>query len=186
MSETGLFVVGALVTAIVAAALGLLFYAAVLDGRDEALARDGLGSRSGAARSAKNLLELALASEELHTLATAIDHAGLTDVLTDERPHTLFAPSDEAFASLPEGTVESLLASPDTLADVIGYHLVPGRLSVLDVGRRRSAATVQGEQLAISTNGAVRVDGAAVVREDIEASNGVIHIIDRVLLPARI
>jgi uncharacterized surface protein with fasciclin (FAS1) repeats len=98
----------------------------------------------------------------------------------------MFAPSDEAFAKLPDGAVQSLLATPDTLADVVNYHLVPGRITAADIAGRISAETLQGEDLAISNNGAIRIDGARLVSGDVKASNGVIHIIDRVLLPARI
>ena len=107
-------------------------------------------------------------------------------MLEHEGPYTVFAPSDEAFAKLPDGAVQSLLAAPDTLADVVNYHVVPGRMTAADIVGRISAETLQGEDLAISNNGAIRIDGARVVSGDIEASNGVIHVIDRVLLPARI
>ena len=106
-----------------------------------------------------------------------LEHAG---------PYTVFAPSDEAFARLPDGAVQSLLAAPDTLADVVNYHLVPGRITAADITRRISAETLQGEDLTISNHGVVRIDGARLVSGDLEASNGVIHVIDRVLLPARI
>ncbi|MGZ4250331.1 MAG: fasciclin domain-containing protein [Solirubrobacteraceae bacterium] len=107
-------------------------------------------------------------------------------MLQHEGPYTVFAPSDEAFAKLPDGVVQSLLATPDTLADVVNYHLVPGRITAANIAGRISAETVQGEDLAISNNGAMWIDGARLVASDIQASNGVIHVIDRVLLPARI
>jgi uncharacterized surface protein with fasciclin (FAS1) repeats len=101
-------------------------------------------------------------------------------------PYTVFAPSDEAFARLPDGAVQSLLGAPDTLAGVVNYHLVPGRMTAADIARRISAETLQGEDLAISNHGVIRIDGARLVSGDLEASNAVIHVIDRVLLPARI
>lgn len=186
MSGAGLFTIGALVTLIVAGAGGLLVYAEILDGRDADLARVGRGDRSGPATSAMNLFETALADGQLSTLVMAIDRAGLTEVLADRGPYTVFAPRDDAFARLPEGTVDWLLEDPETLVDIVNYHVVPGRLTAAAMVQRPWAATVQGEDLAISHNGAVRVDGAHVVQEDIEASNGVIHVIDRVLLPTRI
>lgn len=184
MSGTGLFIVGALVTLVVAVAMSLLLYAAVLDGRD-ATARAAEPPPAHPS-SSRNILETARRAGEFTTLISAIDRAGLAELLGGGGPYTVFAPSDAAFARLPEGVVDSLLATPDQLADVVRYHVVPGRLTTNDVARRVSAETFQGEDLAISANGEVRVDGAHVVQGDIEASNGVIHIIDRVLLPARI
>ena len=119
-------------------------------------------------------------------MLTALDRAGLAHTLVDGGPFTMFAPSDDAFAKLPDGVVESLLATPETLTDVLNYHVVPARMSAAEVAARRWAPTVQGESLPVSNNGALHVDGARVVSEDIEATNGLIHVIDRVLLPARI
>ena len=185
MSGAGLFIVGVLVTLIVAAAMALLVYAAILDGRD-AEARQAADREPPPARRAVNIVQTARAAGSLDTLLTAIDRAGLSDVLQHEGPYTVFAPSDEAFAKLPDGAVQSLLATPDSLADVVNYHLVPGRITAGDIAGRISAETLQGEDLAISNNGAIRIDGAHIISGDIQASNGVIHVIDRVLLPARI
>ena len=185
MSAASLFTIGVLVTLIVSAATALLIYAAILDGRD-ATARQAADREPPASRRAVSILETAQAAGSFDTLVTAIDRAGLSDVLEHEGPYTVFAPSDEAFAKLPDGAVQSLLAAPDTLADVVNYHVVPGRMTAADIVGRISAETLQGEDLAISNNGAIRIDGARVVSGDIEASNGVIHVIDRVLLPARI
>lgn len=184
MSATGLFIIGMLVTLIVAAAIALIVYAAILDGHDVDRSRAVEGKPP--APRAPNILETAQAAEIFDTLVAAIDCAGLSDALEHDGPYTVFAPSDEAFAKLPPGAVESLLAAPDTLAEIVNYHLVPGRMTAADISGRRSAETLQGEDLVISHNGAVRIDGARLVSGDIEASNGVIHIIDRVLLPARI
>ena len=185
MSGAGLFIVGVLVTLIVVAAMVLLVYAAILDGRD-AEARRAADRDPPPARRAVNILQTARVAGSLDTLLTAIDRAGLSDVLQHEGPYTVFAPSDEAFAKLPDGAVQSLLATPDTLVDVVNYHLVPGRITAGDIAGRISAETLQGEDLAISNNGAIRIDGAHLISGDIQASNGVIHVIDRVLLPARI
>jgi uncharacterized surface protein with fasciclin (FAS1) repeats len=185
MSTAGLFTIGVLVTLIVTAAMALLIYAAILDGRDAA-ARKAADREPAAARRAANILQTARAAGSFGTLVTAIDRAGLSDLLEHDGPYTVFAPSDEAFAKLPDGAVQSLLATPDTLADVVNYHLVPGRMTAADVAGRISAETLQGEDLAISNHGVVRIDGARLVSGDLEASNGVIHVIDRVLLPARI
>jgi uncharacterized surface protein with fasciclin (FAS1) repeats len=185
VSTLGVFTIGVLVTLIVAVAMALLIYAAILDGRDAA-ARQAAGPERPSPARAVSILETAQAAGSLDTLLIAIERAGLSKVLEHEGPYTVFAPSDEAFARLPNGAVESLLAAPDTLADVVNYHLVPGRMTKADIARRISAETLQGEDLAISNNGAVRIDGARLVSGDLQASNGVIHVIDRVLLPARI
>jgi uncharacterized surface protein with fasciclin (FAS1) repeats len=183
MSAPGLFVVGCLVTLIVAAALALLIYAAILDGRDAAARK--LADRSGHSTASASILDITRARGELSTLAAALDRAGLAQTLLDG-PYTVFAPSDDAFAKLPEGAVDSMLGSPETLANILGYHLVSGRITAAEVATRTSAPTIQGENLPISNNGAIRVDGARVVTGDIEATNGLVHVIDRVLLPARI
>jgi uncharacterized surface protein with fasciclin (FAS1) repeats len=185
VSTAGLFTIGVLVTLIVAAAMALLIYAAILDGRDAA-DRGTVDRKAPAQRRMANILQTARAAGSFDTLVTAVDRAGLSDLLEHDGPYTVFAPSDEAFAKLPEGAVQSLLAAPDTLADVINYHLVPGRMTAADIAGRISAETLQGEDLAISNHGVIRIDGARVVSRDLEASNGVIHVIDRVLLPARI
>lgn len=133
----------------------------------------------------KNIVDTAREAG-FETLVAAIDGAGLAPTLAGEGPFTVFAPSEEAFAQLPEGTVEALLLEPDTLAKVLTYHVVPGRVLAADVKGPASASTVNGEQLTISIDGAIHVDGAQILSADIEASNGVIHAIDRVLLPAAI
>ena len=134
----------------------------------------------------KNIIETARDAGTFTTLIAAIDRAGLDATLTGEGPFTVFAPSDEAFAQLPDGAVESLLAEPDKLAEVLTYHVVPGRVTAADVVGLTTAPTVQGEELPVSVDGSIHVDGARVLNADIEASNGIIHVIDRVLLPAGI
>ena len=120
----------------------------------------------------KNIVETARDAGEFTTLIAAIDRAGLESTLAGEGPFTVFAPSDEAFAQLPEGTVDSLLAEPDKLASVLTYHVVPGRVTAADVVGLATAPTVQGEELPVSVDGSVHVDGARVISADIEASNG--------------
>jgi uncharacterized surface protein with fasciclin (FAS1) repeats len=132
----------------------------------------------------KNIVETAREAGSFTTLLAAVDAAGLGETLAGGGPFTVFAPSDEAFAKLPAGTVESLLADPPKLADLLTYHLVLGRVTAADAAGLSSAATVRGSDLPISIDGGVHVGDATVVRADIEASNGVIHVIDRVLLPA--
>jgi uncharacterized surface protein with fasciclin (FAS1) repeats len=132
----------------------------------------------------KNIVETARDAGTCTTLIAAIDRAGLESTLAGEGPFTVFAPSDEAFAQLPDGTVDSLLAEPDKLAEVLTYHVVPGRVTAADVVGLTSAPTVQGEELSVSVDGSIHVDGARMISADIEASNGIVHVIDRVLLPA--
>jgi len=157
MSAAGLFVVGCLVTVIVAAALALLVYA-ILDGRDAAARK--LADQSAPSTASGSILDIARERGQFSTLASALDRAGLAQTLLDGGQYTLFAPSDEAFAKLPEGVVDSLLVSPETLANVLSYHVVPGRMPAAEVAARRTAPTVQGEDLPVSNNGAIRVDGA--------------------------
>jgi uncharacterized surface protein with fasciclin (FAS1) repeats len=132
----------------------------------------------------KNIVETAREAGSFTTLLAAVDAAGLEPTLADGGPFTLFAPSDDAFAKLPAGTVESLLADPAKLTDVLTYHVVPGRVSAAEAAALSSTPTVQGTDLPLAVNGGVEVGDARVVTADIEASNGVIHVIDRVLLPA--
>ena len=132
----------------------------------------------------KNILETAREAGSFTTLLAAVDAAGLGDTLAGGGPFTVFAPTDEAFATLPEGTVESLLADREKLTMVLTYHVVRGRVTAADAAGLSSAATLQGDELPISTDGGIHIGDASVVSSDIEASNGVIHVIDRVLLPA--
>jgi uncharacterized surface protein with fasciclin (FAS1) repeats len=132
----------------------------------------------------KNIVETAQDAGSFTTLLAAVDAAGLGDTLAEGGPFTVFAPSDAAFAALPDGTVESLLADPAKLTDVLTYHVVAGRVTAADAAGLSSATTVQGSDLSVSSNGGIHVGDASVVTADIEASNGIIHVIDRVLLPA--
>ncbi len=202
MSPAGLFAMGVFVTLIFGSGLSLLVYGAILDGRDEALRKAAeaeranvrTGIRTPGARTPgtsdpgeaqlRNIVETARAAGSLTTLLAAVDAAGLGETLAGGGPFTVFAPTDAAFAQLPDGTVESLLGDPAKLAEVLTYHVVPGRVTAADAAAVPTAPTVHGDELPISVNGGIQVAGAGVVSADIEASNGLIHVIDRVLLPA--
>jgi transforming growth factor-beta-induced protein len=130
------------------------------------------------------LVEVAAEAGTFETLLAAAAAAGLVEALDGEGPYTLFAPTDDAFAALPEGTVEALLADPEALAEVLLYHVVSGVVTAEQVVTLSEAQTAQGGTVSISVeDGVVLVNGATVVATDIEASNGVIHVIDAVLLP---
>ncbi|MCB9513585.1 MAG: fasciclin domain-containing protein [Candidatus Latescibacteria bacterium] len=129
-----------------------------------------------------SILETAQAAG-FSTLATAVEAAGLTDVLAGEGPFTVFAPTDEAFAKLPEGALDKLLADPEALREVLLYHVVPGKVTAAQVVKLKSAETASGKSLAISAKDGVTVAGAKVTATDVMASNGVIHVIDSVMLP---
>lgn len=118
------------------------------------------------------------------TLSAAIAAAGLEEVLTDEGPFTVFAPTDEAFAKLPEGTVESLLNDKEALKKVLMYHVVSGEVKSTDVVKIDKAKMLNGQYVKISTKDGVMVNDAKVIKTDIKAENGVIHVIDTVLIPS--
>ncbi|MBK9471292.1 MAG: fasciclin domain-containing protein [bacterium] len=117
------------------------------------------------------------------TLTAAVKAAGLQETLTVKGPFTVFAPTDEAFAKLPAGTVEGLLANPEKLKKVLLHHVVAGDVRAADVMKIKSAKSLNGTSLAIGTKDGVTVAGAKVVKADIVASNGVVHVIDTVLIP---
>jgi transforming growth factor-beta-induced protein len=134
----------------------------------------------------KDIVDTAVAAGSFKTLAAALQDAGLIETLKSKGPFTVFAPTDEAFAKLPAGTVDDLLKpeNKQKLVAILTYHVVPGKVLAAQVTKMNSAKTVNGESLTISVKGgAVMVDNAKVVKADIVCSNGVIHIIDSVLLP---
>ena len=134
--------------------------------------------------SAADTVDTAVSAGQFTTLVTAVQAAGLVDTLKGEGPFTVFAPTDAAFAKLPAGTVEALLADKEKLAKVLTYHVVAGKVTAADV-KPGPVKTVQGQSLRVTAKGgAVMVDNARVTKADVMASNGVIHVIDRVLLPA--
>ncbi len=130
-----------------------------------------------------DIVDTAVAAGSFKTLATALQAAGLVDTLKGPGPFTVFAPNDEAFAKIPKADLEALLADKAKLTKVLTYHVVPGKVMAADVVKLKEAKTVQGQSLRIDTSSGVKVDGANVVKTDILASNGVIHVIDAVLLP---
>ena len=133
----------------------------------------------------KDIVDIAAGNESFSTLVAAVQAAGLVDTLKGDGPFTVFAPTNEAFAALPEGTVEDLLKPENKgqLTAVLTYHVVPGKVMSGDLSDGMTAATVQGGEVTIGTSGGVTVNGANVVQADIEATNGVIHVIDAVILP---
>jgi uncharacterized surface protein with fasciclin (FAS1) repeats len=142
-----------------------------------ALAAQGPGS-------GKNIVETAQAAGTFTTLIAAVKAAGLESTLAGSGPFTVFAPTDEAFAKLPAGTVEALLKEPEKLASILKYHVIAGKVTAADVVKLDEAKTVNGASVEIHTmNGKVMVNGANVVKADVLASNGVIHVIDKVILP---
>ncbi len=132
----------------------------------------------------KDIVDTAAEAGTFTTLLAAAEAAGLVDTLKGEGPFTVFAPTDEAFAALPEGTVEGLLADPEALAAILTYHVVPGEVMSTDLSNGMTATTVNGADITIMTEGGVMVNDANVVAADVDASNGVIHVIDSVILPA--
>jgi uncharacterized surface protein with fasciclin (FAS1) repeats len=133
-----------------------------------------------------DIVDTAVSAGTFNTLAAALQAGDLVETLKADGPYTVFAPTDEAFARLPDGTVEMLLKpeNKDKLVAILTYHVVPGKVSAADVAGMSSAATANGSDVAISVvNGAVFVNDSRVVAADIEASNGVIHVVDNVLIP---
>ena len=139
-----------------------------------------------AAQASADIVDTAVAAGQFKTLAAALTAAGLVDTLKGDGPFTVFAPTDAAFAALPAGTVEELLkpANKARLVSVLTYHVVPGNVPASRVAAMKEAGTVNGDTVTISAaGGVVMIDGAKVVTADVAASNGVIHVIDKVLMP---
>ncbi|MGB8621893.1 MAG: fasciclin domain-containing protein [Paracoccaceae bacterium] len=132
-----------------------------------------------------DIVDTAVEAGSFSTLVAAVQAAGLVDTLKGEGPFTVFAPTDAAFAALPDGTVEDLLKpeNKDKLTAILTYHVVPGKVMSGDLSNGMTATTVEGEDVTIMTEGGVKVDNANVVTPDVEASNGVIHVIDAVIMP---
>jgi uncharacterized surface protein with fasciclin (FAS1) repeats len=149
----------------------------------------GLVLTAGVARAEgeKDIVDTAVGAGSFTTLAKALQAAGLVDTLKGSGPFTVFAPTDEAFAKLPAGTIEELLKPENKakLTAILTYHVVPGKVMAKDVVGLTSAKTVNGESLKVSVKGGgVMIDNAHVVKADIETTNGVIHVIDSVVLPS--
>jgi uncharacterized surface protein with fasciclin (FAS1) repeats len=154
-----------------------------------ALAAATLGAAASASTASrsdgdKNIVQTAVAAGQFTTLASLLTKAGLVDTLSTGGPFTVFAPTDAAFAKVPKATLDALAKSPDKLKSVLLYHVVPGRVTAADVVKLSSAKTLEGRSLSIKVaDGSVYVDNARVTTPDVMASNGVIHVIDSVLIP---
>ena len=135
----------------------------------------------------KDIVDTAVAAGSFKTLVTAVKAAGLVETLKGKGPFTVFAPTDEAFAKLPKGTVETLLKpeNKDKLTKILTYHVIPGKVMSGDIaGKKMKVKTVAGVEASVDATKDVMIDGAKVVKADIKTSNGVIHVIDAVILPA--
>ncbi len=131
-----------------------------------------------------DIVDTAVAAGNFKTLVTALKAAGLVETLKGKGPFTVFAPTDEAFAKLPKGTLDALLKDKKKLTAILTYHVVPGRVMAADVVKLSHAKTVNGQSVEIHAHdGTVTIDDATVVKADIETSNGIIHVIDKVLMP---
>jgi len=136
----------------------------------------------------KNIVETAIEAGSFETLVKAAKAAGLVDTLSSKGPFTVFAPTDDAFGKLPTGTIEGLLKDKEKLTSILTYHVVPGKVMSSDVVKLKSAKTIQGQEIKIDAakwhlHRNVKVSGANVLKADIECTNGVIHVIDKVILP---
>lgn len=149
-----------------------------------ALAGDHAKAEKQAAEEKMDIVDTAVAAGSFNTLATALTEAGLIDTLKGDGPFTVFAPTDDAFAKIPAETLEAVLADKEKLTAILTYHVVAGKVMAADVVTLDSATTVQGTDVAISVGDNVTVNDAVVTQTDIETSNGVIHVIDTVLMPA--
>ena len=137
---------------------------------------------AAASAQAKDIVDTAVAAGNFKTLVTALQAAGLVDTLKSKGPFTVFAPTDEAFAKIPKADLDALLKDKAKLTSVLTYHVVPGRILSKNI-KPGKVKTVQGSELTIATAGGVTVDGVKVIAADIKADNGVIHVIDSVLMP---
>lgn len=134
----------------------------------------------------KDIVDLAVGNDNLKTLVAAVKAGGLVDVLKGDGPFTVFAPTDEAFAALPKGTLEMLLKpeNKDKLVAILTYHVVSGKVMSTDLSDGQTAGTVQGDNIKVNISGStVRINDAKVVAADVKAKNGVVHVIDKVILP---
>jgi uncharacterized surface protein with fasciclin (FAS1) repeats len=131
-----------------------------------------------------DIVDTAVKAGSFNTLVAAVKAAGLVDTLKGAGPYTLFAPNDEAFAKLPSGTVDALLKDIPKLKKILTYHVVSGKVMAADVAKMKSAKTVEGSDVKIDASKGVKVNDATVSTADVAADNGVIHVIDTVLMPA--
>ena len=142
-----------------------------------------LGTTALAMSHSKDIVDTAVEAGTFTTLVAAVEAAGLVETLKGEGPFTVFAPTDDAFAALPEGTVEALLADTEALTAILTYHVVPGKVMSGDLSDGMMAATVNGAEITVGLGDTVMINDATVTTADIETSNGVIHVIDAVILP---
>jgi uncharacterized surface protein with fasciclin (FAS1) repeats len=129
-----------------------------------------------------DIVDIAVNAGSFQTLVTAVQVAGLVETLKSPGPFTVFAPNDAAFAKLPEGTVQTLVQNTPQLARILTYHVVPGRLRAADIAKHDFLTSVEGSQIRVDTSDGFEVKNATVIASDIEADNGIIHVIDTVLL----
>ncbi len=141
------------------------------------------GMKTMSAPAQPDIVDIAVSAGDFNTLVAAVQAAGLVDTLKSEGPFTVFAPTDEAFAKIPKDQLEALLKDKDALVKVLTYHVVPGKVTAAEVAKLSSAKTVEGQSITIDTRDGVMVDNARVVKADIMAGNGVIHVIDTVIMP---
>ncbi|MEM6889026.1 MAG: fasciclin domain-containing protein [Pseudomonadota bacterium] len=143
------------------------------------------GTTAFAGSQSKDIVDTAVSAGSFETLVAAVSAAGLVDTLKGDGPFTVFAPTDEAFAALPEGTVETLLLpeNKDQLTAILTYHVVAGKVMSTDLSDGMTATTVQGGDLTVDLSDGVKINQASVVSADVETSNGVIHVVDTVILP---
>ncbi len=130
----------------------------------------------------QDIVDIAVSAGSFNTLAAAVQQAGLVSTLTSNGPFTVFAPTDEAFAKVPKEKLDALLADKSALADVLRYHVIAGKVMAADV-KAGEVKTIEGSNITITTDNGVMVDNAKVIKTDVLASNGVIHVIDTVLIP---
>lgn len=140
-------------------------------------------SAKAAEKSGMDIVDTAVSAGSFNTLVAAVKAAGLVDTLKGDGPFTVFAPTDDAFSKIPQEQLQALLKDKQALSSVLTYHVVPGKVLAKDVVNLASAKTVQGQSIKVDTTSGVKVDNANVIKTDIETSNGVIHVIDSVILP---
>jgi uncharacterized surface protein with fasciclin (FAS1) repeats len=141
------------------------------------------GNRGEHMGSSKDIVDTAIEAKNFSTLLAAVKQAGLVDALKGNGPYTLFAPTDEAFAKIPQDKLQALLQNKEALTSVLTYHVIPASVTAEQVMNLKSAKTLQGQSISIDTSNGVKVDNANVIKADIMASNGVIHVIDTVIMP---
>ena len=131
----------------------------------------------------KNLIQTAISAGNFKIFINVIQEAGLFDTLSTDGPYTIFAPNDEAFSKLPAGTLENLIHDKEKLTDILTYHVIPNKVMASQVSNLKTANTINGKKLTIKKSSDLKIDSAKVIKTNINCTNGVIHVIDEVLLP---